>query len=424
MEIPDGEPEKEEREEAPSPQQGEQKAQEEPLPQEPEEEEEGEALDDFQLFEREAGIQSGLTLSRRERRRDKKAKKKKIITICIISFVFAMVIVAGGIATTRFSGGFFSWFGNAVESDYPGPGYGSVNFTINPGEGTSQVAQGLVKAGIVASENGFVSAVEASNDGQDLQPGTFALKYKMSSNEVLSIITDPSKAMGMLVFTNSMRASDIIPVLLNYTSWTKPEIEAALNGGGKGILPPEADGSFEGWLEPGTYDPKSYSNPSQLLKAMVDARISSLNSLGVPQGEEREKILKIASIIGQEVNQQQYYGKVSRVIYNRLSQHMVLGMDSVIAYGFGVQAKDLTESMLTNASNPYNDRLHQGLPPTPIANPGPEMIKAALNPTPGNWIYFVTVNLDTGETYFTDSEQQFQVYKSEYEKWQAAHPSV
>ncbi|MBQ1803391.1 MAG: endolytic transglycosylase MltG, partial [Aeriscardovia sp.] len=151
---------------------------------------EEETLDDFQLFEREAGIESGLaSQSRWERRHGKKAKKKKIITICIISFVFAAVIVGGGIATSRFSGGLFSWFGNAVESDYPGPGYGSVNFTINPGEGTSQVAQGLVKAGIVASENGFVSAVESNNDGQDLQPGTFALKYKMSSNEVLAIIT-------------------------------------------------------------------------------------------------------------------------------------------------------------------------------------------------------------------------------------------
>ena len=386
---------------------------------------EEETLDDFQLFEREAGAELGVaSQSRWKRRHDKKAKKKKIITICVISFVFAAVIVAGGVATSRFGGGLFSWFGNAVESDYPGPGYGSVNFTINPGEGTSQVARGLVKAGIVASENGFVSAVESNNDGQDLQPGTFPLKYKMSSNEVLSIITDPSKAMGMLVFTNSMRSADMIPTLLKYTSWSKAEIESALKGGGKGILPPEADGSFEGWLEPGTYDPKSYSSPSALLKAMVDARISALNSLAVPQGAQREKILKIASIIGQEVNQQQYYGKVSRVIYNRLSRHMVLGMDSVIAYGFGVQAKDLTQSMLTDASNPYNDRLHQGLPPTPIGNPGPEMIKAAMNPTPGNWIYFVTVNLDTGLTYFTDSEKQFQAYKAQYEKWQAANPSV
>ena len=387
--------------------------------------EEEEELDDFQLFEQEAGTTAeAAAKSRWEQRKDRKARKRKIVTVCIICAVFAMVVAAGGIATSRFGGGLFSWFGNAVDSDYSGPGYGSVDFTINPGEGTGQIAQGLVKAGIVASVNGFENAVESGNDSQALQPGTFALKYKMSSSEVISIITDPSKAMGMLVFTSAMRASDMIPTLLKYTSWTKPQIEAALNGGGKGILPASAQGSFEGWLQPGTYDPKSYQNIDGLLKAMVDARISELNSLGVPTGAQREKVLKIASIIGQEVNQEQYYGKVSRVIYNRLAQHMVLGMDSVIAYGFGVQAKNLTESMLTDASNPYNDRLHQGLPPTPISNPGPEMIKAAMNPTPGNWIYFVTVNLDTGETYFTDSEQQFQSYKAQYEKWQAANPSV
>lgn len=395
-------------------------------PREGEDEEEAEEdLDDFQLLEKKAGAGvASASQSRWEIRQNKKAKKKKIVTVCIIAFVFAAVVAAGAIATTRFGGRFFSLFGNAIDYDYPGPGYGSVDFTITPGEGSSQIAQELVKAGIVASENGFISAVESGHEGHDLQPGTFVLKYKMSSNEVLSIITDPSKATRMLVFTNAMRASDMIPILLKYTSWTKSEIEAALNGGGKGILPAEANGNFEGWLEPGTYDPKSYSDPLDLLKAMVEARISALNSMGVPKGQQREKILKIASIIGQEVNRQQYYGKVSRVIYNRLSKHMVLGMDSVIAYGFDVQAKDLTDSMLTDASNPYNDRLHQGLPPTPIGNPGPAMIKAAMHPTPGNWIYFVTVNLDTGETYFTASEQQFQVYKAQYKKWQAAHPSV
>ena len=73
--------------------------------------------------------------------------------------------------------------------------------------------------------------------------------------------------------------------------------------------------------------------------------------------------------------------------------------------------------------NPYNDRLHVGLPPSPICQPNAAMIEAAMNPTPGNWLYFVTVNLDTGETQFTNSEQQFQQYKAQYDAWLKAHPN-
>ena len=47
-----------------------------------------------------------------------------------------------------------------------------------------------------------------------------------------------------------------------------------------------------------------------------------------------------------------------------------------------------------------------------------------MNPTPGDWLYFVTVNLDTGETEFTDNNAQFQQYKSQYEAWQKDHPNV
>ena len=70
--------------------------------------------------------------------------------------------------------------------------------------------------------------------------------------------------------------------------------------------------------------------------------------------------------------------------------------------------------MLDDESNPYNTRIRKGLPPTPISNPGDDAIKAALHPEDGNWLYFVTVNLQTGETKFTDNEDTFNEYVQEY----------
>jgi UPF0755 protein len=65
--------------------------------------------------------------------------------------------------------------------------------------------------------------------------------------------------------------------------------------------------------------------------------------------------------------------------------------------------------------------MHLGLPPTPISNPGEAAIAGALNPAEGNWVYFITVDLDTGETIFTDSYDEFLAGKAQYQEWAAAH---
>lgn len=386
--------------------------------------------DDFELLEQETGDnkteENDVPLSRTERQR--KLRKKKHHRLIVTIIIIALVIVIGGaglfVMNDLNSTGQLSWIDSLFIKDYSGPGYGSVQFTVMNGDTATEVGERLVKKNIIASKNIFVNMIIQDHDQSALQPGTFMLKYHMSSQEVINIITNPSNAKDLLEMTSNMRASDIVSQLtVDNPAWTKSEIEAALNDKGKGILPACAHGNYEGWLQPGTYDPRNYKTPSDLLAAMVKARIAKLDAMKVPTGDDREKILTIASIIGSEVNQQQYYGQVSRVIQNRLAANMVLGMDSVIAYGNNTQALNLTKTMLTDASNPYNDRLHVGLPPSPICQPNAAMIEAAMNPTPGNWIYFVTVNLNTGETKFTNSEQQFQQYKAQYDAWLKAHPN-
>ena len=69
-----------------------------------------------------------------------------------------------------------------------------------------------------------------------------------------------------------------------------------------------------------------------------------------------------------------------------------------------------------SASNPYNTRIHKGLPPTPISIPGDNAILAALNPANGPWVYFVTTNLKTGETKFADNYDDFLKIRDEYKR--------
>jgi UPF0755 protein len=114
--------------------------------------------------------------------------------------------------------------------------------------------------------------------------------------------------------------------------------------------------------------------------------------------------------------QPEHFGRVARVIENRFEQKMPLQFDSTVNYGLGTSEISLTQSQL-DTQTPYNSYLNPGLPPTPIGSPGEAALRAALDPPPGNWLYFVTVNPDTGETRFSKSYQEFLANKAIFTQW-------
>lgn len=352
--------------------------------------------------------------SRREMRRRRANKRRKIVRNIIIT-----IVILGFLGGALFFGytKLKQWRAqqgqtNSVIEDYPGPGDGSVDFTVQSGQGAGEIAENLVKANIVKSAAAFTSAVSANNS--TLYPGTYELKLHMAASDVVKILSDQTKATGFLEVRPGDRMSDVITKASQISGVSEEEFTTVVNAGGIGVLPTEANGKFEGWLEPGAYDVKSLKSAQDILKMLVDKRISKLDAMGVPQGAEREKILIIASITEAEVNSEQYYGKVVRVILNRLQQGMNLGMDTTVAYGLGIKASQLTNAMLEDASNPYNTRVNPGLPPGPICNPGDSAISAALDPPQGDWLYFVTTNLQTGETKFATTEDEFWKIRDEY----------
>lgn len=360
--------------------------------------------------------------SRRDMRRKRQiAKRRGAMKAAIVALAVVLVLVCAG---TVFSlvraniGRFGSSVTRSVLEDYMGPGEGSVEFTVEQGESSSQIAAKLEEAGVVKSAGAFTQAV-ANAGTPALYPGTFSLQLKMRAADVVAILSDNSKAGGFLEVKAGERASDVIANAAKLSGIDAGEFQKIVDAKGTGILPAEAGGSFEGWFEPGAYNVKGQTDASAVLKAMVDKRIAKLDSLKVPTGQDRERILIIASIAESEVNRAEYYGKVSRVILNRLDKGMTLGMDTTVAYGLGIQASQLTNAQLNDASNRYNTRVNRGLTPTPISNPGDNAIQAAMNPEQGDWLFFVTTNLSTGETKFTtgsesDQHAQFEQYVQEY----------
>lgn len=352
--------------------------------------------------------------SRRDMRRRREQKRRRLYITIIAALVVVVLIGVGGFFGVR---ALKHWkAANEANSqsqieDYTGPGDKKVTFTVESGQGAAEIAENLVKAKIVKSAAAFTSAVSGAS--ATLYPGSYALKTHMKASDVVKILSDQSQAGGFVEVRAGERVSDVIANAAQVSGINVSEFQAIIDGGGSGILPEEAGGKFEGWLEPGTYNAQNKS-AEDIIKSMVDARIAKLDDLGVPTGSERERILIIASIAESEVGSDRYYGQVARVILNRIDSDMALGMDTTVAYGLGISASQLTDDQLNDDSNPYNTRIRKGLTPTPISNPGDDAIKASINPPEGKWMYFVTTNLQTGETKFVETEDEFWKIRDEY----------
>ncbi|MFF8730611.1 endolytic transglycosylase MltG [Streptomyces sp. NPDC015171] len=168
-------------------------------------------------------------------------------------------------------------------------------------------------------------------------------------------------------------------------------------------LPNEAGSNPEGYLYPATYPVPKGATPETLLRTMVDTAIRKYTAAPVAAGAQRGAMdtyqaVTIASIIQAEAGTKADMGKVARVIFNRMERGMPLQMDSTIHYALNRNTIDTSRSD-TQIESPYNSYQRVGLPPTPIDNPGADAMHAALNPTPGDWLYFVTVK--AGDTRFT-----------------------
>ncbi|MFD6988315.1 endolytic transglycosylase MltG [Streptomyces sp. NPDC059943] len=181
-------------------------------------------------------------------------------------------------------------------------------------------------------------------------------------------------------------------------------------------LPDAAGRNPEGYLFPATYPVEAGATPAGLLGYMVDTARERFGADRVTAGARRNGVtvyqtVTIASIVQAEADTPADMGRVARVVHNRLAKDMPLQMDSTLNYALNRSTLDTTQSE-TKTTSPYNTYEFRGLPPTPIGNPGEEATNAAINPTRGDWLYFVTVA--PGDTRFTADYAEHQRNVAEF----------
>ena len=315
----------------------------------------------------------------------------------------------------------------AVEvADYTGPGTGQVEITISPGDLGSDIGETLYEAGVVKSVSAFTQAFNSNSAAATIRPGTYTLKKEMSAAGALAALLEEANRSGNSVTITPGQALDQIKERLTAVAgFTEESIDEALKDTAALGLPAEADGSVEGWLAAGTYEVTLGLSPTVVLSEMVAATKDILMALEVPESQWQETLIK-ASILEREVISHTDLPKVARVIENRLTQPNgetagFLQMDSTVLYGVGKYGGIPTASELATES-PYNTYRVKGLPPTPISTPSLEAIEATVNPADGDWLYFVTVDLDTGETLFASTLDEQINNQKLLDSWCAANP--
>jgi cell division protein YceG involved in septum cleavage len=169
--------------------------------------------------------------------------------------------------------------------------------------------------------------------------------------------------------------------------------------------------NLEGFLFPATYEMYAGAPASRLVSEQLAAFRENFGGAEVHRakvlGITPYQLLIVASIIEREAAIARDRPLVAAVIYNRLRLHMTLGVDSTLRYALHDFTHPLTEVELAGNS-PYNTRTHQGLPPTPISNPGAAAIKAAARPAAVSYLYYVAGADGCGEQMFSTSYAQFE----------------
>jgi UPF0755 protein len=348
---------------------------------------------------------------RRDRRRRRRRRTALVLVICLVVFG------GGAFAVYSFARPVIAGF---MESDdYEGPGTGSVQVQIQAGDSGRAIGNTLAKADVVKTSDAFVRATSDEPKAASLQPGTYELKKQMAAADALALLLDPESRISVRVTVpEGLRASQVFERLEEGTGIAASEFERAAKDPAVG-LPPESGGDPEGYLFPATYEFEPDVGAVEILTTMVERHKAAMDAVGVPQDQRRTVLIK-ASLIEDEAQRPEDFGKVARVIENRLAKGMALQLDSTVNFATGKTGITTTDADRATDS-PYNTYKYPGLPPGPVSSPGEAALEAALHPTPGDWLYFVAVNPESGETKYATTPEEHQRNVEEFRAWMREH---
>jgi UPF0755 protein len=271
-----------------------------------------------------------------------------------------------------------------VQFDRPGPLATSTVVVIPRGEGITTIAERLERDGVIADRRIFMTSIlyfmYLKGQGS-LKAGEYELSKHATMREVLDTLVEGKSIEHKVTLPEGLTSQQIVQRLLAHPALTG-EIDA---------IPPE------GSMLPDTYMFGSKETRRSIIERMQHAQARFLSRMWDERHPDLmvktpEEALVLASIVEKEAARAEERPHVASVFHNRLKKRMRLQSDPTIIYGLfggeGMRDHPITREELERET-PYNTYRIDGLPPTPIANPGRAAIEAVLKPAKTDYLYFV-----------------------------------
>jgi len=305
------------------------------------------------------------------------ASLKKFFVFCTL----LVLLIAGASAWM-----FMRWIETPLSNDK------AVEFTIKSGSNIRGASRQLVDAGVPIHPYLFEALARINGKAASLKAGSFELQTQETPQQLLKKIVEGKFSLTNLSiiegwsFKQMRNAIDAHPAIRHDTTGLSDR-DLLIKIGSKYPHP-------EGLFFPDTYLFAKNSSDIQVYQQAHQAMLNRLDEVWKNRApnlpyKEPYQVLVMASIIEKETGQASERGMIASVFVNRLRSGMLLQTDPTVIYGMGDQFQGNIRKRDLTTDTPYNTYTRAGLPPTPIALPGLDALKAAVNPEPSNAYYFV-----------------------------------
>jgi UPF0755 protein len=320
---------------------------------------------------------------------------------------------------------------NATFQPFHGTGSGRVALEIPAGADAGDIGELLARRGVVKSGRFFTLNATLTGRRGRLRSGDYTLARGMSYGDAIEVLTQgpPAKAPAKtfdVTLPEGRARRELAPIVRrsgvegSYLRATQAE-RARRRARRLGL--PSGARTLEGFLFPATYELVEGASARALVTRQLRAFADALERVDLGAAQRRNltryDVITIASMVEREASVAKERPLVAAVIHNRLRQGIPLGIDATIRYAEDNWTQPLRESELQRPG-PYNTRLNQGLPPTPIGNPGLASLRAAARPANVDYLYYVVKPGTCGEHAFSSSDAEFQRDVARYNDERAA----
>lgn len=346
---------------------------------------------------------------------DQQLRGRRNLFISLVTV--AALLLGGGIAVAISYDSIKNYLSRFVIEDYNQEAGPETTITIVEGDDGAAVAKKMVEADIVKSFDAVYR--EMLNADFTIYPGTYAFPTKLSGAQALRILIEgKNRVVNQVTIPEGMRIQQIVPLVSEALGIDEAELFDALDSQ-KNRIDDRAP-TLEGYLFPATYTFDPNVDAKTVISTMVDRMEAELASFG-RELKDSHDLLSLAALIQAEGKHKEDFFKISRVFANRLDKGMLLQSDPTVKYRYQGEQSNFTDGV-KDASNPFNTYIYKGVPVGPVGNPGSLAIEAALRPADGNWLFFVAINLKTGETVFSETLAEHERAAELYRQWLRDNP--